>query len=319
MHPICTLSCTYVVNARIFIKVLMTQSCFSDVWLFTHLRNMAEKRNKYALSFPRHTHPQVSQMNRLLAMDLDKTLLMKDGSIPSEVVEKLKDLKTKGVHLAICTGRVRKSAEHYAKLIGGASVVSFNGSVIRTEDGEVRTSEIPLALMKDVLDFCYEKNVYVQFYRDDTIIVDRFTPELDTDLDVNFTSYEEVGDLRLLDYDPSPKMVALEMSDRVDGIIVEMNERFPELTVTNSSRYVMEIMPKGIDKGYGLRTVAENLGIGREDTVAIGDSMNDLAMLQWSGSSVAVHNADERLKEAADIVTENEMSYGVLEAIEKLF
>ena len=258
-------------------------------------------------------------MYRLLAMDLDKTLLKEDGSIPEEVVEALRDLNSKGVHIALCTGRVRRSAEHYARLIGGASVVSFNGSVIRTEDGEIRRSEIPLALVYDVLDFCYENHVYVQLYRDEIIVVDRFTPELETDLDINYTSYEEIGDLRKGDHDPTPKMVALEMSDRVDDIIVKMRDRFPELSMNNSSRYVIEIMPKGIDKGYGLSMVAKDLGIDRKDVVAVGDSMNDLPMIVWAGTGVAVANADDRLRPHADVITKEKMSLGVLEVAKTLF
>ncbi len=258
-------------------------------------------------------------MYRLLTMDLDKTLLRTDGSIPDETVRRLRELRSEGVHLALCTGRVRVSAEHYAEIIGGASVVSFNGSVIRTEDGTVRRSSIPADTVKDVLDFCYENGVYIQFYDGDTILVDRHTPELETDLDINFTKYVECGDLRKIDIRSTPKMVALEMSDKVDDVISEMRERFPQLTMTNSSRYVIEIMPKGIDKGYGLSVVAESLGISKDETVAIGDSMNDLAMVEWAGVGVAVANADDRLKSVADIVTENEMSLGVLEIADRLF
>lgn len=258
-------------------------------------------------------------MYRLLAMDLDKTLLKEDGSIPQEVTERLRSLRSKGVHIAICTGRVRKSAEHYARMIGGASIVSFNGSVIVTEDGNVHTSEIPLALVKEVLDFCYENEVYVQLYREDTIQVDRYTPELETDLDINYTSFEEVGDLRKAVEDPTPKMVALELSDRVDVIIEKMRKRFPQLIMTNSSRYVIEIMPKGIDKGYGLSIVAESLGIGKKETVAVGDGMNDQSMLEWAGLGVAVANADERLKAKADFVTDGSMSMGVLEVTDIFF
>ena len=133
------------------------------------------------------------------------------------------------------------------------------------------------------------------------------------------TSYEEVGDLRKAILEPTPKMVALELSDRVDDIIVKMRERFPQLSMANSSRYVIEIMPKGIDKGYGLSMVAKSLGISKEETVAIGDSMNDLPMVEWAGLGVAVANADERLKSAADKVTKEEMSYGVLEIVNELF
>ena len=258
-------------------------------------------------------------MYRLLAMDLDKTLLRADGSVPDEVVGRLRELNSDGIRIALCTGRVTRSAEHYARLIGGASIVSFNGSVIRPENGETIMSDIPLALASEVLDFCYENDLYVQYYRGEVIVVDHCTPELETDHDIMYTSYEEVGDLRKAILEPTPKMVALELSDRVDDIIARMRERFPQLSMANSSRYVIEIMPKGIDKGYGLSEVAKSLGISKEETVAIGDSMNDLPMIEWAGLGVAVANADGRLKAAADRVTEKEMSCGVLEIIDELF
>ena len=258
-------------------------------------------------------------MYRLLAMDLDKTLLGADGSVPDEVIGRLRELRSKGVRIALCTGRVTRSAEHYARLIGGASIVSFNGSVVHPENGDTVSSDIPLALASEVLDFCYDNDVYVQYYRGEVIVVDRCTPELETDHDILYTSYEEVGDLRKAILEPTPKMVALELSDRVDDIIVKMKERFPQLSMANSSRYVIEIMPKGIDKGYGLGIVARSFGIGKEETVAVGDSMNDLPMIEWAGLGVAVANADERLKRQADRVTEKEMSYGVLEIVDELF
>ena len=258
-------------------------------------------------------------MYRLLAMDLDKTLLNEKGTIPDDLVERLRDLSSKGVRIAICTGRVRRSAEHFARLLGGASIVSFNGSVIVPENGDIRTSEIPLALMKRVLDFCYREKLYIQLYRGETIVVDHFTEELETDRDTQYTDYEEVGDLRFAVQDPSPKMVALELSDRVDDIVTKMSSEFPELSLANSSKYVIEIVPRGIDKGYGLSIVADSLGIRREDVIAVGDSMNDLPMLKWAGLGVAVANADDRLKSEADTVTEGEMSSGVLEILDRYF
>ena len=252
-------------------------------------------------------------------MDLDKTLLMEDGSIPDAVVARLKELRGKGVRFAICTGRVRTSAEHYAKMIGGASIVSFNGSVIVSENGKEMKSFIPLALVKEVLDFCYENKVYIQLYDGETILVDHFTDELKTDLDINFTKYEERGDLRYTELGPTPKLIALELSDKVDEIVVKMRGRFPQLSMANSSRYVIEIMPKGVDKGYGLSMVAKDLGIDRKDVVAVGDSMNDLPMIEWAGTGVAVANADDRLRPHADVITKEKMSLGVLEVANTLF
>ena len=258
-------------------------------------------------------------MYRLVAMDLDKTLLDENGGIPDEVAERLRHLNTEGVHFALCTGRVSRSAEHYSKIIGGASIASFNGSYIRTEDGDVYTSKIPLALAEDVVDFCYDNDVYIQLYDGETILVDHYTKELETDHDIDFTEYRELGDLRKAELCDTPKLIALKMTDEVQDVILRMRERFPQLTMNNSSRYVIEIMPKGVDKGYGLSIIADALGIKKEETMAIGDSMNDLAMLEWAGLGVAVSNADDRLKAAADVVTVRPMSFGVLEILDRFF
>ncbi len=256
---------------------------------------------------------------RLLAMDLDKTLLQDDASIPDEVLKRFRELRADGVHFVICTGRMRRAAEHYAKMIGGGSVVCFNGALVITEDGKEYRSEIPLALMHEVIDRCYDDGVYVQLYDGDTILVDRRAPELETDRDIDFNPVRECGDLRKIDLRPSPKMIGIDMSGKFDYDIERMNEAIPELTMANSSEYVIEIMLRGIDKGHGLRIAAESLGIGREETVAVGDGMNDRPMLEWAGLGVAVANADERLMASADHVTEGKMSYGVLEVMDQFF
>ncbi len=256
---------------------------------------------------------------RLLAMDLDRTLLQEDGSVPDEVLRRFRELRADGVHLVICTGRMRKAAEHYAKMIGGGSVVCFNGALVVTEDDREYRSEIPLALMRKVIDLCYRDGVYVQMYDGDTIVVDRRAPELETDRDIDFNPVRECGDLKKIDLRPSPKMLGVDTSNKFEFDIEEMNKVIPELTMANSSRYVVEIMLRGIDKGYGLGIVAESLGVKREETVAVGDGMNDRSMLEWAGLGVAVANADERLKAAADHVTEKEMSFGVLEVMDRFF
>ena len=258
-------------------------------------------------------------MYRLLAMDLDGTLLMRDGSIPDVLAERLRGLNSEGIATAVCTGRVGRSAGHYSKMIGGTAYAAFNGSEVRTAEGRILRKEIPEDTVREVVDFCYGKEAYIQLYRGDTILVDRFVEELGTDQDIRFTDYEELGDLRRTELGPSPKMIMVELSDRMPQLAALMRERFPELTVTESSRYVVEIMPRGTDKGTGLRTIAEDLGIGPEETVAIGDSMNDLPMLRWAGKGIAVANANPGLKVSADAVTEREMSYGVLEAVDMLF
>jgi hydroxymethylpyrimidine pyrophosphatase-like HAD family hydrolase len=91
-----------------------------------------------------------------------------------------------------------------------------------------------------------------------------------------------------------------------------------DITLFTSKPYFLEVLPKGTDKGTALAKVAEILGIGREAVLAIGDSMNDEAMLLWAGTGVAMANGDDRIKSVAALVTEKSNDDdGVAEVIEK--
>ena len=97
-----------------------------------------------------------------------------------------------------------------------------------------------------------------------------------------------------------------------------MKELTKNCSVSYSSNRYMEFNALGIDKGNGLRTVAEILGIDIKDTIAVGDNYNDIPMLKTAGLSVAVNNAVEDAKKSAHYVTEADNNKGALaEIIEK--
>jgi hydroxymethylpyrimidine pyrophosphatase-like HAD family hydrolase len=77
-----------------------------------------------------------------------------------------------------------------------------------------------------------------------------------------------------------------------------------DITLFTRKPYFLEILPRETDKGTALARVAEILGIEQRAVMAIGDSMNDEAMIRWAGVGVAMANADDRIKKIADIVTE---------------
>jgi hydroxymethylpyrimidine pyrophosphatase-like HAD family hydrolase len=91
-----------------------------------------------------------------------------------------------------------------------------------------------------------------------------------------------------------------------------------EITLFTSKPYFLEILPSKTDKGTALAKVAELLNVPREQTLAIGDSMNDEAMIRWAGTGVAMANGDERIKNIASLITEKTNDDdGVAEVIEK--
>lgn len=256
---------------------------------------------------------------RLIATDLDGTLLGKDKRPTPSVVGSLRRARDRGVHIAIASGRMTCTQRDLAREMGlDCSMISYNGSVVVQEDGTTVENDLDADAMMDIIDYCYDRGYYVQTYRDDVIFTDRDSPMLRSDMD-SWSAEIRFGDLREMEPMSAPKVVIVVDPSMTPGIMHDIQAMHPSLSVTQSSPYVVEIMPPGIDKSYGLRMVCERLGIDREEVVAFGDNKNDISMIGWAGLGVAVANAVDELKDVADVVASGEMSDGVQEVLDRLF
>ncbi len=256
---------------------------------------------------------------RLIATDLDGTLLGKDKRPTPSVVGSLRRARDRGVHIAIASGRMTCTQRDLAREMGlDCSMISYNGSVVVQEDGTTVENDLDADAMMDIIGYCYDRGYYVQTYRDDVIFTDRDSPMLRSDMD-SWSAEIRFGDLREMEPMSAPKVVIVVDPSMTPGIMHDIQAMHPSLSVTQSSPYVVEIMPPGIDKSYGLRMVCEHLGIDREEVVAFGDNKNDISMIGWAGLGVAVANAVDELKDVADIVASGEMSDGVQEVLDRLF
>ena len=112
----------------------------------------------------------------------------------------------------------------------------------------------------------------------------------------NFRGMVEAGAHKLII--PGDPMILKPLEDILRAYLGQ------EITLFTSKPYFLEILPPNLDKGTALAFVAGKLGIPREEVFAVGDSMNDEAMIRWAGCGAAMLNADPRIKEIADVVTE---------------
>ncbi len=106
--------------------------------------------------------------------------------------------------------------------------------------------------------------------------------------------------------------------DILDKVITRIPQEVKEkYTVLKSAPYFLEILDKRVTKGTGVKSLAEVLNIQPEEVMAIGDQENDIAMLEYAGIGVAMKNAIDAVKEAANVVTRSNLEDGVAYAIEK--
>jgi Cof subfamily protein (haloacid dehalogenase superfamily) len=262
---------------------------------------------------------------RLLALDLDDTLLRSDLSISYRTRNIIKKAEAAGVTVVLASGRIQAAMEQYARLLGmhrqRGYLVCNNGTVIQESDTGtvVFETRIPGETALKAYDLANAEGFAVQIYEDDIMYVSR-TNEF-TSYDQKLTGLRQVvvenframvsgGCYKLLI--PGDPMLLMPLESIIRTYLGD------EITLFTSKPYFLEILPPRTDKGTALAKVAELLGIPQEEVLAIGDSMNDEAMIRWAGFGVAMANGDERIKNIASLVTEKTNDDdGVAEVIEK--
>ena len=264
---------------------------------------------------------------RLLALDLDDTLLRSDLSISYRAKRAIKKTEARGVTVVLASGRVPAAMRHFARTLGmhrrKGYLICKNGAVIQesASGAIVNESRIDTKTALAAFDLADAEGFPVQIYEDDVLYVSR--PNEYTSYDQKLTGLRQAvvdnframvggGCHKLLI--PGDPMILPHLESLLRSYLGD------KLTIFTSKPYFLELLPANTDKGSALATVAQLLGVRQEETLAIGDSMNDEAMIRWAGTGVAMANSDERIKNIADMVTEKTNDDdGVAEVIEHYF
>ncbi|TCP63505.1 hypothetical protein EDD73_11848 [Heliophilum fasciatum] len=267
---------------------------------------------------------------RLVAFDLDGTLLDEHRRIPAMLVQRIQELQSLGILFTIATGRMYPAATRYIEQLRlHVPIITCNGAMIRDhrQDQVMHHQVLDQGQTDKVLQWLREKGHRVlrySFYGDDvfTDTPHEQTTRYEEGLGVTFMS---VPDLELqvqqLAKHRHPTMLVLMLEA---GVAQALSEELMSLLgssacITSSNDYFIEILHPEASKGEALACLAAKLGIDQEQVIAIGDNRNDLSMIRWAGTGVLVGNAPPAIHHEANLITQGHRSYGVLEALEKLF
>ena len=262
-------------------------------------------------------------MYKLLALDLDDTLLMKDLSIPGKLTADIERLISRGVVVTLATGRMMASAQRYAEQLKlTAPLVIYNGACLQ-KAGSPEACErhtLPDALSAQIIRLFEENKWYLQLFDNNRIVVNHRTTETDMDPDSKYAAVVEAGDLRKIQCTNIPKMMSFGTPSDLDTRQRILSELFGrDISLVRTKPFLLEIMPCGVSKANGLQTLCDMFGISKSHAVVCGDSDNDAEMLRWAGLGCCMANGSPAAKLAADYITQAERSFGVLEVIEKFF
>lgn len=258
-------------------------------------------------------------MYRLIASDLDGTLLGPDGEPTKDLADAVGKLQRKGIHFVAASGRMYTTQKEIAqKVCVSYSVVAYNGAVTVCEDGTVTERRIDTETMRGIIRYCYVRGYYVQCYHDAVIYTKEDSPLLRSDPDSRAVKIQ-FGNLLEKELRSSPKIVIVPGSENVPAVMSDIKSMYPKLYVTQSGPQVVEIMPNGVDKAKALESICERLGIESDEVIAFGDGMNDIPMIRWAGLGVAVGNAPDAVKKAATVVATKNGPDGILEVLRGVF
>jgi Cof subfamily protein (haloacid dehalogenase superfamily) len=258
-------------------------------------------------------------MYKLIAIDIDDTLLTNDIKITKRVSDAIKAAQRKGVIIVLCTGRTIKGAErfyHQLKLdtlfitSGGAEIYDANRN-------RVFEDELDPHLVKQVLQYAYDNGIHAQVYIDGELVYkERNKYSQNYEIPYGHPGIL-VPDIMERDEILTPKVLYVLDADKAQAVKKDVEKKFKSIAIKTSKPMFIEFMSSGVSKGVGLKFVADYYNIALDDVIAIGDSQIDAPMIQAAGLGVAVANAPESLKQIADFVCPSNEDDGVAYVIEK--
>lgn len=260
-------------------------------------------------------------MIRLVAVDLDDTLLDRSLKISPRAKAAIQKAVDLGVTVTIATGRMYCSAAPYAKELNlDVPLITYNGALIKSGVSGETLYHCPVdaASTSGILAACREHRWHVQLYWNDELYVrERDEKALAYERIAGVTA-KPVGDaLYSMNGEPTKILIMADPTE-IPNIREYLAGKFSEsVSLAVSKPHYLEIVRKGINKGKALDILAGRLGIQTSEVMAVGDSGNDLDMLAYAGWGVAMGNATEVVKQAANAVTSANDADGVAEAIEK--
>jgi hydroxymethylpyrimidine pyrophosphatase-like HAD family hydrolase len=236
---------------------------------------------------------------KLIALDMDGTLLKDDQTVSEPTKEMIKKALDKGIHVVLSTGRSIETCYPYAEALNLSSyLITANGGEIYTMEKELLDQHLlPTKIIESMWTLGLETGVDMWMIATDGVYRNDTPPK-------NFTDH------RWLKF-------GCNTSDqtKLDLMIKELSH-MDGLELTNSLPTNVEANPAGVSKAAALHFLCERMGITMEEVMAVGDSLNDIKMIQASGVGVAMGNAQEAIKNVADFVTDTNNNNGVAKAIE---
>ncbi|MBY7145036.1 HAD family phosphatase [Virgibacillus sp. NKC19-3] len=281
---------------------------------------------------------------KLIATDLDGTLLNEQGEVSKENAQAIKKAIAGGLAFVVATGRSHGAASKPLQEVGiTCPIISMNGARTYTSDKQVvRSVPLDIEMVRSIQDVCLKADMYLEFFTNHGIYSTSREYFVEVMMDVMKSANPEMSEAEIRkraenrmqeervafidNYDDLYTMENLEIfkilgfsleKERLD-IVRGQFLREDAVTVTSSGAINLEFNHPKAQKGIALENLARSMGIDMKDVMALGDNLNDASMLHIAGRAVAMENAEEEIKEICTHRTKTNKEHGVAVAIKKM-
>jgi len=260
---------------------------------------------------------------RLIAADLDDTLLRHDLTISAKTLDIINRTHNRGILFTAATGRMPLSSRPYIEQLGiSLPVIACHGAIIRhSGSGKILCRKvIESSLAAEAVSKILADGLYCQIYIKDSIYTADYERWEKYCKPISHLEPVEADLLDIIDREPEglEKILVIGEEDLLHEVYLAYRHLFAgRIYLTMSKPRFLEMSNIEVNKGAALAFLAAKYGIAREEIMAIGDGLNDIEMIKLAGIGVAMGNARQEVKEAADYVTLTNNEDGAALAIEK--
>ncbi|MCB2289970.1 sugar-phosphatase [Clostridium sp. CS001] len=263
-------------------------------------------------------------MYKLVAIDMDGTLLNEEREISPENYEAIQKARENGVKVVLASGRPLVGFKRYLEDLNLVSeddyVVAFNGAIVQSSGGNKIISKTTLDLKdyEELYELSIELKVNIHALTENTVISPKDSKYTRLESEINLIHSEIIAvedvpkDTNIL------KVMFIDDPKIIDEVIKKIPETLlSKYTVVRSAPFFLEFLHKSVNKGAGVEALAQELNIKQEEVICIGDAGNDIHMVKYAGLGVAMGNAFPELKRVANFITKTNEQNGVAHVINK--
>lgn len=281
---------------------------------------------------------------KLIATDLDGTLLNEQGEVSKENAQAIKKAIAQGFEFVVATGRSYGAAHKPLQEVDiTCLIISMNGARTYTSDKKiVRSEALDIEMARKIQKVCQAEEMYLEFFTNQGIYSTSKEYFVEVMIDVmksanpngseeeirqgaenrlqeeQVSFIENYGDLYTMEGLEIFKILGFSLvKERLDNVREQFSEK-QAVAITSSGDINLEFNHPNAQKGIALEILASSMGIEMKDVMALGDNLNDASMLKMAGRAVAMENAEEEIKELCGYRTKTNMEHGVAVAIEEM-